>query len=52
MSRGPGQTSGTTSTTRAETIRQRLADDILRGAFKAHEYGGVILPFGVLRLYK
>src|ERR1700730_18146345 len=33
MSRGPGQTSGTTSTTRAETIRQRLADDILRGVY-------------------
>src|SRR5258708_11803034 len=33
MSRGRGQTSGTTSTTRAETIRQRLADDILRGVY-------------------
>ena len=26
-----------------------VADDILRGAFKAHEYGDVILPFVVLR---
>src|SRR5258708_13270266 len=33
MSRGPGQTWGTASTTRAETIRQRLADDILRGVY-------------------
>jgi DNA-binding GntR family transcriptional regulator len=33
MSRGPGQTPGPTSTTRAETIRQRLADDILRGVY-------------------
>jgi type I restriction enzyme M protein len=33
----------------------QVADDILRGAFKAHEYGDVILPFVVLRrldLYK
>jgi len=27
----------------------QVADDILRGAFKAHEYGDVILPFVVLR---
>src|ERR1700730_9366909 len=33
MSRGPGQASGATSTTRAETIRQRLAGDILRGVY-------------------
>jgi type I restriction-modification system DNA methylase subunit len=26
-----------------------VADDILRGTFKAHEYGDVILPFVVLR---
>jgi type I restriction enzyme M protein len=26
-----------------------VADDILRGAFKAYEYGDVILPFVVLR---
>ena len=33
MSRGPVQASRATSTTRAETIRQRLADDILRGVY-------------------
>src|SRR5262252_6103150 len=33
MPRGPGQASGATSTTRAETIRQRLADDILLGVY-------------------
>jgi type I restriction enzyme M protein len=33
---------------RASFIWQ-VADDILRGTFKAHEYGGVILPFVVLR---
>ena len=27
----------------------QVADDILRGAFKAHEYGNVVLPFVVLR---
>ncbi|ARN56866.1 type I restriction-modification system subunit M N-terminal domain-containing protein [Sedimentisphaera salicampi] len=27
----------------------KIADDILRGSFKAHEYGDVILPFVVLR---
>ena len=27
----------------------QVADDILRGAFKAHEYGDVVLPFVVLR---
>jgi len=27
----------------------QVADDVLRGAFKAHEYGDVILPFVVLR---
>ena len=27
----------------------QVADDILRGTFKAHEYGDVILPFAVLR---
>ena len=27
----------------------QVADDILRGSFKAHEYGDVILPFVVLR---
>lgn len=27
----------------------KVADDALRGAFKAHEYGDVILPFVVLR---
>ena len=27
----------------------QVADDILRGAFKAREYGDVILPFVVLR---
>lgn len=27
----------------------QVADDILRGAFKQHEYGDVILPFVVLR---
>ena len=27
----------------------QVADDILRGAFKQHEYGEVILPFVVLR---
>lgn len=27
----------------------QVADDILRGTFKAHEYGDVILPFVVLR---
>ena len=27
----------------------QVADDILRGAFKAHEYGDVTLPFVVLR---
>lgn len=27
----------------------QVADDILRGAFKSHEYGDVILPFVVLR---
>ena len=27
----------------------QVADDILRGAFKPHEYGDVILPFVVLR---
>ena len=27
----------------------QVADDILRGAFKAHESGDVILPFVVLR---
>lgn len=27
----------------------QVADDILRGAFKAHEYGDVILTFVVLR---
>jgi len=26
----------------------QVADDILRGAFKAHEYGDVILPFVIL----
>lgn len=26
-----------------------VADDILRGSFKQHEYGDVILPFVVLR---
>ncbi len=26
-----------------------VADDILRGAFKQHEYGDVILPFVTLR---
>jgi type I restriction enzyme M protein len=26
-----------------------VTDDILRGTFKAHEYGDVILPFVVLR---
>ena len=26
-----------------------VADDVLRGTFKAHEYGDVILPFVVLR---
>lgn len=34
--------------TRANFIWQ-VADDILRGTFKAHEYGEVILPFVVLR---
>jgi len=33
---------------KANFIRQ-VADDILRGAFKQHEYGDVILPFVVLR---
>src|SRR5215475_12989392 len=33
MSRGPVQASRATSTTRAERIRQRLADDILRGVY-------------------
>ena len=33
---------------RANFIWQ-VADDILRGAFKQHEYGEVILPFVVLR---
>ena len=33
---------------KANSIWQ-VADDILRGAFKAHEYGDVILPFVVLR---
>lgn len=33
---------------RANFIWQ-VADDILRGAFKAHEYGDVTLPFVVLR---
>ena len=27
----------------------QVADDILRGAFKEHEYGDVTLPFVVLR---
>ena len=27
----------------------QVADDILRGTFKQHEYGDVILPFVVLR---
>ena len=27
----------------------QVADDILRGTFKPHEYGDVILPFVVLR---
>jgi type I restriction enzyme M protein len=27
----------------------QVADDILRGTFKPHEYGNVILPFVVLR---
>ena len=27
----------------------QVADDILRNAFKPHEYGDVILPFVVLR---
>ena len=27
----------------------QVADDILRGAFRQHEYGEVILPFVVLR---
>ncbi len=27
----------------------QVADDILRGSFKAHEYGDVTLPFVVLR---
>ena len=27
----------------------KVADDVLRGTFKAHEYGDVILPFVVLR---
>jgi type I restriction enzyme M protein len=27
----------------------QVADDVLRGTFKAHEYGDVILPFVVLR---
>lgn len=27
----------------------QVADDVLRGSFKAHEYGDVILPFVVLR---
>src|SRR4030066_2126398 len=27
----------------------QVADDILRGSFKQHEYGDVILPFVVLR---
>ncbi|OXU15035.1 type I restriction-modification system subunit M N-terminal domain-containing protein [Sedimentisphaera salicampi] len=26
----------------------KIADDILRGSFKAHEYGDVILPFNSL----
>ena len=26
-----------------------VAHDLLRGSFKAHEYGDVILPFAVLR---
>src|SRR5262245_65250817 len=33
MSRARVQASGAKSTTRAETIRQRLADDILRGVY-------------------
>ena len=33
MSRGRVQASGATSITRAETIRQRLADDILLGVY-------------------
>lgn len=28
----------------------QVADDILRGTFKQHEYGDVILPFVVLRI--
>ena len=28
----------------------QVADDVLRGTFKAHEYGDVILPFVVLLL--
>ena len=27
----------------------QVADDILRGAFKQHEFGDVVLPFVVLR---
>ena len=38
----------TNFTEKANFIWQ-VADDILRGAFKAHEYGDVILPFVVLR---
>ena len=38
----------TNFTEKANFIWQ-VADDILRGTFKAHEYGDVILPFVVLR---
>ena len=37
-----------TTQDRAQFIWQ-VADDLLRGAFKAHEYGDVTLPFVVLR---
>ena len=39
----------TTNFTEKANFIWQVADDILRGAFKAHEYGDVVLPFVVLR---
>ncbi len=44
----PARTQTGTTQDRAQFIWQ-VADDLLRGAFKAHEYGDVTLPFVVLR---
>ena len=35
--------------TNLSSLIWQCADDILRGVFKPHEYGGIILPFVVLR---